>query len=153
MANPVLDPILSITQWSEFELVTVQTCREITLKLKSTFSPFYVIPSRFVKQIFDTIGSDLVIIINNCLKTGPVLECFKLASVTPIRKKPSLDTAVYSNFRPISNLRFLSKILQKIVLMQLQIYLSTNCISDIFQSGFKSCTAQSLPFWRFLMSF
>ncbi len=43
MANPVLDPILSTTQWSEFELVTIQTCREITLKLKSTFSSFDII--------------------------------------------------------------------------------------------------------------
>ncbi len=40
MANPVLDPILFTTQWSEFELVTIQTCREITLKFKSTFSSF-----------------------------------------------------------------------------------------------------------------
>ncbi len=138
MANPVLDPILSTTQWSEFELVMIQTCREITLKLKSTFSSFDIIPSRFVKQIFDTIGSDLVIIINNCLKTGTAPEYFKVASVTPICKKPSLDTADYSNFRPISNLLFVSKILEKIVFRQLQSYLSTNCISDIFQSGFKS---------------
>ncbi len=47
-----------------------------------------------------------MIIINNCLKTGTVPECFKVPSVTPICKKLSLDTADYSNFRPISNLIF-----------------------------------------------
>lgn len=98
---------------SEFEFVSLQTSREITLKLKSIFSPFDVIPSLFVKQIFDTIGSDLVMIINNCLMTGTVPECFKLFSVLPICKKPSLDPVVYSNFRPILNLPFLSRILEK----------------------------------------
>lgn len=77
-------------------------------------------------------------IINNCLLTGTVPDDFKLASVSPIPKKPSPDPAVYSNFRPISNLPFLSKILEKIVFMQLQNYLNRNGISDIFQSGFKT---------------
>ncbi len=42
------------------------------------------------------------------------------------------------NFRPISNLPFLSKILEKIVLTQLQSHLMSNNILEKFQSGFKS---------------
>jgi len=108
------------------------------LKLKSTFSAQDVLPSWFLKQIFDTIGPDLVIIINNCLLTGTIPEILKLASVSPIPKKASPDPSIYSNFRPISNLPFISKILEKIVFIQLQDYLTTNGISDIFQSGFKT---------------
>lgn len=69
--------------------------------------------------------------------TGAFPACFKLATVTPILKKLSLDSAVYANYRPISNLSFLSKILEKTVFIQLQHYLHINSISDIFQSGFK----------------
>ncbi len=67
-------------------------------------------PSQFVKQTFETIGSDLVTIINSCLLTGVVPDCFKFASVLLIHKKPSLDPAVHSNFRPFSNLQFLLNI-------------------------------------------
>ncbi len=111
--NPVLDPVLSNIQCI---LVSVQTCREITINFKSTFSLHNIMPSQFVKQTFETIGSDLVTFINRCLLTVVVLDCFKLASVLPIRKKPSLDPAVHSNFRPISP--FLSKILEKNIFLQ-----------------------------------
>ena len=44
----------------------------------------------------------------------------KEAWVTPILKKPSLDPENFKNFRPISNLPFLAKTLEKVVLSQLQ---------------------------------
>lgn len=59
--------------------------------------------------------------------------------VTPILKKPSLDRAVYDNYRPISNLPFLSKILLiSKSFIKMQNYLHTHLISDIFQSGFNA---------------
>lgn len=70
-------------------------------------------PHDLKNTFLNTIRPDLVNIINNCLLTGTVPDCFKLASVTPIPKKPSPDPEVYSNFRPISNLPFLSKNLEK----------------------------------------
>lgn len=45
MANSIPDPILSTTLWSEFELVSLHTCKAITLKLKSTFYPHDAMPS------------------------------------------------------------------------------------------------------------
>lgn len=56
--------------------------------------------------------------------------------MTSICKKPT----VYSKVRPISNLPFLSKILggKKFEFIHLQNYVSINCISDIFQSDFKT---------------
>ena len=42
-----------------------------------------------------------------------------------------------NNFRPISNFPFLSKILEKLVLKQLNGYLHFNCIFEKFQSGFR----------------
>ncbi|KAI2644523.1 Outer membrane protein P1 [Labeo rohita] len=38
-SKPCLDPVLSNIQWSEFELVSVQTCREMNLKMKIHFFP------------------------------------------------------------------------------------------------------------------
>ena len=55
----------------------------------------------------------------------------------PLLKKSNLDSSVLNNFRPNSNLPFLSKILEKIVL-QLNNVLDANCALDTFQSGFHS---------------
>lgn len=42
------------------------------------------------------------------------------AVVTPLLKKTNLDTDILCNYRPISNLPFLSKILERVVARQLQ---------------------------------
>ncbi|MEJ4602578.1 hypothetical protein SJ921_14770 [Enterococcus faecium] len=44
---------------------------------------------------------------------------FKTAVIKPLLKKTSLDAEDIANYRPISNLTFISKILEKIVLNQL----------------------------------
>ncbi len=75
---------------------------------------------------------------NKCLLTGSVPATLKVATVTPLLKKPSLDPSILNNFRPISVLPFISKVLEKIVFDQLQFFLNRNSISEIFQSGFKS---------------
>lgn len=58
--------------------------------------------------------------------------------MTPVLKKPTLDTSILANFRPVSVLPFISKVMEKIVFLQLQSFLSTNRIYETFQSGFKS---------------
>jgi len=57
--------------------------------------------------------------------------------ITPILKKPGLDDTVLSNFRSISNLPFLSKVLEKVVATQLQIHLDKNNLQEPFQFGFR----------------
>ncbi len=41
-----------------------------------------------------------------------------------------------SNYRPISNLPFIGKIIEKVVFNQLKLYLNSNGYLDNFQSGF-----------------
>ncbi len=59
------------------------------------------------------------------------------AIVHPLLKKPNLDPTVLNNFRPVSNISFMSKILEKIVFHQLQSFLFNNYIFEVFQSGFR----------------
>ena len=51
---------------------------------------------------------------------------FKTAIVKLLLKKPALDQNVLKNYRPISNLPFLSKILEKVVLHKLLAHLQEN---------------------------
>jgi len=47
------------------------------------------------------------------------------ALVTPVLKKPQLDPSVPNNYRPVSNLSFVSKLLERVVARQLTTYLNT----------------------------
>lgn len=64
---------------------------------------------------------------------------FKQAVVCPFLKKPNLDSSDPNNYRPISKLPFLSKILERVVAGQLTAYLEENNFTNKFQSGFWKC--------------
>uniref|UniRef100_A0A3B3HP02 Reverse transcriptase domain-containing protein n=1 Tax=Oryzias latipes TaxID=8090 RepID=A0A3B3HP02_ORYLA len=125
--------------FDQFEPVTVSQISEIVQHLRPSSCPGDCIPPRLLKEVFDTIGPWIVGLLNSSLVSGCVPAAFKHAVVHPLLKKHNLDPNVLSNFRPISKLSFLSKILEKVVYLQLQEHLTNYDIFEKFQSGFKSC--------------
>ena len=75
-------------------------------------------------------------IINLSLSTGNFPLLFKHSLVTPLLKKPSLDKEILSNYRPVSNLSFISKLTERIVLSRINDYLTSNSLLNPHQSGF-----------------
>uniref|UniRef100_A0A1A8K0K3 Reverse transcriptase domain-containing protein n=1 Tax=Nothobranchius kuhntae TaxID=321403 RepID=A0A1A8K0K3_NOTKU len=69
--------------------------------------------------------------------TGVFPAAFKRAVVRPLLKKSNLDFNDFNNFRPVSNLPFLSKILEKLVLIQLNDFINHQHVLEKFQSGFR----------------
>jgi hypothetical protein len=61
----------------------------------------------------------------------------KLASVTPVLKKASLDPLDLSNYRPISNLTFLSKLLEHAVYEQIIGYFDSHHLLPETQSEYR----------------
>ena len=55
----------------------------------------------------------------------------------PILKKDGLDQTDVKNFRPISNLTFTSKLVERLVSLQLTEFLEWNNLLPKFQSGFR----------------
>ena len=76
-------------------------------------------------------------ILSISLSEGIFPSSFKQALVQPLLKKPSLSTDDLNNFRPISNLIFISKILEKVVASRIQFHLSSNSLSSSFQSAYR----------------
>ncbi|XP_068597914.1 uncharacterized protein [Brachionichthys hirsutus] len=95
------------------------------------------IPSPLIKTCLPIISPLITRIINSSITSGSVPQSLKLAAITPILKKPGLDPENLSNFRPISNLPFLSKILERVIAAQLQTHLNSNSLFEPFQSGFR----------------
>ncbi|XP_073709407.1 uncharacterized protein [Misgurnus anguillicaudatus] len=96
------------------------------------------IPSALVKHCLTCLSPLITAIINSSLTSGTVPSAFKVAAITPILKKPGLDPENPNNFRPISNLPFLSKILERTVADQLKHHLLSNQLYETFQSGFRT---------------
>ena len=63
----------------------------------------------------------------------------------PLLKKPSLDHDNLKNYRPVSNLSFLSKSLEKIVLSQLSAYLSSDNLFCSSQSAYRAGHSTETP--------
>ena len=105
---------------------------------KSTTCLLDPVPTRLLKEVLTPVGASLLNMINLSLVTGYVPQSFKVAVIKPLLKKPTLDSGILANYRPISNLPFLSKILEKAVAKQLCDFLHNNNLFESFQSGFRA---------------
>uniref|UniRef100_A0A8C6XGB6 Reverse transcriptase domain-containing protein n=1 Tax=Naja naja TaxID=35670 RepID=A0A8C6XGB6_NAJNA len=76
-------------------------------------------------------------VVNASLREGLFPAALKEAVVRPLLKKPALDPAVLNNFRPVSNLRFLAKVVESVVAQQLPLFLDEADYLDPYQSGFR----------------
>ncbi len=85
-----------------------------------------------LKNSLSVIVPHITAIVNASLSEGIVSPALKMAAVTPVLKKPGSDIAEMSNYRPIS------KVLERVVVSQLQTHLYTNSLLEPFQSGFRS---------------
>lgn len=65
-------------------------------------------------------------IVNSSVSTGLLPEFLKYAHVKPLPKKNGLDISDYANYRPISNLCFFGKVIERIAIGQLHSYLNEN---------------------------
>ena len=76
-------------------------------------------------------------IVNSSFRTGTMTNSLKRAHILPALKKTSLDAEDLKNYRPISNLAFSSKLIERVVSIRLQEHCDLNNISMDFQSAYR----------------
>ncbi|CAB4036095.1 Hypothetical predicted protein, partial [Paramuricea clavata] len=76
-------------------------------------------------------------IANLSLHHALVPPSLKMALLLPSMKKPCLDHEEFSSFRPVSNLKFLSKAVEKVVASQVDTYIRDNNLYEVYQSAYK----------------
>ena len=84
------------------------------------------ISNKTLKVLKNEIAAPLTVIINQMLYTGIFPDALKVSKVIPLYKKD--DKQLFSNYRPISLLPSISKIFEKVILIQLTEYLNNNNI-------------------------
>ena len=96
------------------------------------------LPTHLFKKYIDLFLPYITSLINMCLSSGRFPACCKHAIVVPLLKKSSLEINDINNFRPVSNLSFLSKIIERIVAKQLLTFLLGKNLMPRNQSGYRS---------------
>ena len=70
----------------------------------------------------------LTAVINLSLRSGVVPARLKKALVRPLLKKPGLDKSVLNNYRPVSSLPHLSKVIERVVAARLSAHMSEHTL-------------------------
>ena len=127
---PYYDKSLFFTPTDEEEIF------KIVRTLKSGRSTGYDgISMNLLKKVITYIIAPLTYIFNLSISTGKCPNSLKIAKVIPIYKKD--DPSLLTNYRPISILPSISKILEKIIYKRLYIFLNVNNLLVPNQFGFR----------------
>ena len=118
-----------------FNQITPAEINKLLKKLENKGCNTDTIPNKIFKLVSEQIAEPLSHIFNACLSQGVFPDSLKKAKITPIHKAG--DRASASNYRPISILPTLSKLLEKVVHNQATNFLQTFKILQENQFGFQ----------------
>ena len=96
------------------------------------------VPTWLLKECLNELLPLLTSVINNTLLAGVFPEQCKHAVVRPLLKKRNLDPEELRNYRPVSNLHFISKIIEILEVQRLEEHLSRFSLYDPLQSAYRS---------------
>jgi len=122
---------------ASFHSTTPSEIKQIIINSCNKSSPL----DPFPHQVFlycNSLSIALSQLINMSFEEGHFPSSLKTAQILPLIKKPNLDDTLPSNFRPISNLSTLSKIIERTALKRLQPHITSNPNYSNLQSAYRS---------------
>ena len=123
--------------------ITEQELQTLILNLKNKGAGIDHINAKIFKKSFVSILPQLCYLFNLCINQGIFPKALKIGVIKPIYKNG--DDDVFSNYRPISMLPVLSKLLEKLIYEQLlEHFLQNNLLSDQ-QFGFRKKHSTYMP--------
>ena len=94
-------------------------------------------PTWLLKECQGALLPVITLIVNLSLSTSTMPSELKEAHICPIIKKAILDCEILKNFRPVSNLAYLSKLIERVVAVRYTNHLQTNKLYDDMQSAYR----------------
>ena len=95
------------------------------------------LPIWLLKLCAQELAPIITAIVNRSFETSCMPTELKRAHVRPRLKKSSLDPDVLNNYRPVSNLPFVSNIIEKVVDARLEEHLRANDLHEPLQSAYR----------------
>jgi len=96
------------------------------------------IPTSLLRQVLPAVAPVISDVVNEVLRTGLFPSDLKSAIILPLLKKRGSDHDTLSNFRPVSNLPFISKVIEKVVSSRLLEHMNDNNLFDPMQSAYRA---------------
>ena len=144
--NISIDPLENITSngtCPRYEPTDSTELHTIIGAMKNVGGGIDSINSKIFKNTYSSIINELVHLVNICLSSGTFPEILKIAIVKPVFK--SGDKNIFNNYRPISILPYISKVLEKIIHKRIMDYLTENDILCKNQFGFQKSLSTYMP--------
>ena len=111
----------SKNEYNSFKEVSKDQVLRLVMRIKSKSCQLDPIPTTLLKNILLSILPAVTKIINLSLLSGTFLQNWKTAIVTPLLNKQGMEL-LKSNYRPISNLLYISKLVKKAMLEQINFH-------------------------------
>ena len=120
-----------------FSCVTLQEIHHIILKAPSKSCKLDPLPSWLLKECVDELSPIVTSIVNASFNHAIVPLSLKTALIRILLKKPGLDKKFKKNYRPVSNLSLISKVLEKVVAKRLDDHMLDNNLDSSAQSAYR----------------
>ena len=104
----------------------------------SKSSPLDVLPTSLLKSCADVFSPVITRLANLTFAEGRFPSRYKNAQVMRFLKKADLDSSNPANYRPISNLSTISKVFERLALIQLRPHLLNSTNFSEYQSGYRT---------------
>jgi hypothetical protein len=125
------------SKMTEFEQYPESEIRRVIMASPTKSCALDPIPTFLLKEVVDDLLPFLTAMVNTSLREGYLPGSQKHAVVSPLLKKSSLDPVEMKNYRPVSNLTFTSKLVERIVTEQFVQYLNANGLMPRLQSAYR----------------
>jgi hypothetical protein len=91
-----------------------------------------------LKSVIDILATPIALLYNLSVSSGMFPSKLKLGLITPLLKKSSLCPNQKANFRPVTNVSFSSKCLERLAFQSLVRHLSVNNLFVPVQSAYRA---------------
>ena len=122
--------------FENFQELSEDEVKALISQLQTKSCELDVLPTNVLKSHLNDILPLLTRLVNLSLKQGVFPLKWKQAIVRPLIKKIGLELEL-SNYRPVSNLSFLSKLIEKAALFRLNIHTDSNNLLPKNQSAYR----------------
>lgn len=133
LLNCTLSPTPKFSKFTALSELEVRKLIEGSAKKSCSFDPM---PTSLVFSCIDVLLPVITKMINLSLVDGVFADVWKCALVKPLLKKAGLDPLL-SNYRPVSNLPYISKLTEKAVYNQLHLHMIDNSVYPEMQSSYR----------------
>ncbi|PIK33915.1 putative RNA-directed DNA polymerase from mobile element jockey-like [Apostichopus japonicus] len=133
--SPVYIEDLCQCSFTNITAATVGQIRDVIMKSSMKSSSLDPLPTDLLKECIKAVLPCITRIVNQSLTSGKIPSSLKTSRVTPLLKKTNLCKNDLNNYRPISNLKFLLKTIERVGFSQINEYLQRNNLMAEKQSA------------------